>query len=559
MLINCPTFLTLNVISKLKYKTEKNMKLIYQTLIFLLFTCLLQAQTRDTIYLWPDKVPNQKTAKHPPVQTDNTKGDVTRITDITNPALVVFEPNNSNNLGVGVIVCPGGGYDILAIDKEGYEIAEWLNKLGYTAFVLQYRVPKNQLGALNDIQRAIKIVRNKADLYHLNPQKIGAIGFSAGGSLVARASTHLTIDSYTKADAIDKLSCKLNFSMLVYPAYLDKGEDRSITPELALSKDVPPFFIFGTSDDIYGNSSLVFAKALRENKTPVELHMMQNGGHGYGMRPGNVAAKTWPSLAEAWLNMTLKSVNKKVRTKNFPTSIVHVVSIPKKDNLWVFIMAGQSNMAGRGFVEPKDTIPSKRVLTINRNNKIILAKEPLNIYEPTLIGLDCGLSFGKRLIEQIPDSISVLILPTAIGGSSINKWLGDSIHRGVPLLTNFEEKVEFGKSIGQLKGILWHQGESDANKKSSIEYKNRLSELFTKFRKIAGDNELPILSGELGAFSKNKYFGSINSQIRNYALTHNLTLIKTSDLNHKGDKLHFNSIGQRLMGQRFADEYIKTH
>ena len=126
--------------------------------IFFLFSIGLQAQIRDTMYLWPNKVPNEKFEKHPPVQTDNIKGDVTRITDVTNPALVVFEPNSSNNLGVGIIVCPGGGYNILAIDKEGYEIAEWLNELGYTAFVLQYRVPNNQLGALNDIQRAIRVV-----------------------------------------------------------------------------------------------------------------------------------------------------------------------------------------------------------------------------------------------------------------------------------------------------------------------------------------------------------------------------------------------------------------
>jgi acetyl esterase/lipase len=290
-------------------KLNKNMRLIFQTLTFLLISTVLQAQTSDTIYLWPDKVPNEKMEKHPPVQTDNTKGDVTRITDITNPALVVFEPKNSNNLGVGVIVCPGGGYNILAIDKEGYEIAEWLNGLGYTAFVLQYRVPDNQLGALNDIQRAIRIVRSEVNHYHLNPEKIGIIGFSAGGSLVARASTLFTNASYTKVDTLDKLSCKPNFSMLVYPAYLDKGEDRSITPELVLSKDVPPFFIFGTSDDYFGNSSLVFTQALRDNKTPVELHLLQNGGHGYGLRPGNVAAITWPSLAEVWLNMTIKSIN----------------------------------------------------------------------------------------------------------------------------------------------------------------------------------------------------------------------------------------------------------
>lgn len=280
---------------------NQNIRLIFQTIVFLLFTTILQAQTNNLIYLWPDKVPNERMEKQLPVQTDNTSGNVTRITDVTNPALVAFKPEKSNDLGVGILICPGGGYNILAIDKEGYEIAEWLNKLGYTAFVLQYRVPNNQLGALNDIQRAIRVVRNNAKNYNLNAEKIGLIGFSAGGSLCARASTRFTIDSYPKTDAIDQLSCKPNFSMLIYPAYLDKGKDRSITPELVLSNNIPPFFIFGTADDPYGNSSLVFTQALRDNGTPVELHLLPKGGHGYGIRLGNIAAETWPNLAKKWL------------------------------------------------------------------------------------------------------------------------------------------------------------------------------------------------------------------------------------------------------------------
>ncbi|UMB54372.1 alpha/beta hydrolase [Lutibacter sp. A64] len=285
----------------LRKHTLKWFKLFFfKSLIFFFFS-VVQAQTRDTIYLWPDKVPGETEVKHLPITTANTKGNVTRLTAVTNPALVVFKPEKSNNSGVGILICPGGGYNILAIDKEGYEIAEWLNKLGYTAFVLQYRVPNKQLGALNDIQRAIRVVRNNAKKYNLDAEKIGLIGFSAGGSLCARASTRFTIDSYPKTDAIDQLSCKPNFSMLIYPAYLDKGKDRSITPELVLSNNIPPFFIFGTADDPYGNSSLVFTQALRDNGTPVELHLLPKGGHGYGIRPGNIAAETWPNLAKKWL------------------------------------------------------------------------------------------------------------------------------------------------------------------------------------------------------------------------------------------------------------------
>jgi len=282
-------------------KDHKSMRLIFQTITLLLLSSMAHGQTRDTLYVWPDIVPNESSEKHLPVQTDNTKGDVVRITDVTNPALIVFEPETSNNLGVGIIVCPGGAYNILAIDKEGYEIGEWLSELGYTAFVLQYRVPDNQLGALNDIQRAIRMVRAEANQYGLNPKKIGVMGFSAGGSLCARASTQFAIDSYPKVDAIDTLSSKPNFSMLVYPAYLDKGKNSSITPELTVTDKTPPFFIFGTSDDPHGNSSLVMTTELRNNKIPVELHLLQNGGHGYGMRSGNIAAETWPSLLKNWL------------------------------------------------------------------------------------------------------------------------------------------------------------------------------------------------------------------------------------------------------------------
>ena len=285
----------------LRKQSSVSFKIFFLTILTLFFFSIIQAQTRDTIYLWNNKVPGEEEAKHMPVQTNNTKGNVIRLTDITNPALVVFEPEKQNNSGVGIIICPGGGYNILAIDKEGYEIAEWLNNIGFTAFVLQYRVPNKQQGALNDIQRAIRIIRSNSLKYNLNPEKIGVLGFSAGGSLCARAATGFTNDTYEKLDSIDTLSSRPNFAMLIYPAYLDKGANRSITPELKITKETPPFFIFGTTDDTYGNSSLVMTTALRDNKIPVELHLLPKGGHGYGLRPGNKAAETWPNLAKIWL------------------------------------------------------------------------------------------------------------------------------------------------------------------------------------------------------------------------------------------------------------------
>lgn len=538
------------------------MRLTFLIIVILIYASIIHAQSKDTIYLWSDKVPGENEVKHAPIKMDNAKGNVIRLTDVTNPALIVFEPEVPNNTGVGIIICPGGGYSILAIDKEGYEVAEWLNKLGYVAFVLQYRVPNKQEGALNDIQRAIRIIRNKTDKYNLNPNRIGVMGFSAGGSLCARSSTGFNKNTYKNRDQFDTFSCRPNFSMLIYPAYLDKGENRSITPELEINNRTPPFFIFGTADDKYGNSSLVMTTALRDKHIPVELHFLNKGGHGYGLRTGNIAAETWPHLAENWLKRMISTneFEKYTETNVISKSNDYVNAIPNKENLWIFIMAGQSNMAGRGIVEPQDTIPLSRILTINRNDEIIKAKEPLHFYEPSMAGLDCGLSFGKTIIEKLPDNISVLLIPTAVGGSSISQWLGDSSHRKVQLLTNFTKKVELAKKYGQVKGILWHQGESDANQVDYPFYKDRLSKLFFEFRKIVGNEKLPILIGELGSYSKNKdYWMKINEQIGFYALTDsNSVIVKTFDLNDKGDKIHFDSESQRILGKRFANEYIKN-
>ncbi len=254
-------------------------------------------QSTNTIYLWPGNVPGQTAPKHKPVLTDNQSGNVTRITDITNPAIVVFNPSKSNAKNLSVVVCPGGAYKYLGINKEGYEVAQWLNSFGVTAYVLQYRVPDNQVGALQDVQRALRIVRNID-----SSQVVGVMGFSAGGSLSAKAATLFYADSYSPVDELDSLSCRPDFAALIYPAYLDLGENRSLTPELTITGETPPFFIFGTADDTYGNSSLVMATVLRDKKIPVEMHFLAKGGHGYGLRKGNVAAEAWPRFFQQWLN-----------------------------------------------------------------------------------------------------------------------------------------------------------------------------------------------------------------------------------------------------------------
>ena len=248
------------------------------------------------------------------------------------------------------------------------------------------------------------------------------------------------------------------------------------------------------------------------------------------------------------------------RTTYFPKQIESMTAIQKKENVWVFIMAGQSNMAGRGIVEPEDTVTNKRILSINKDGQVIIAKEPLHFYEPERTGLDCGLSFAKTLIKKIPDNISILMIPTAVGGSSISQWLNDSVYRNVKLFSNFLAKVEIGKKTGIIKGILWHQGESDANEKNIPLYKQRLGLLFSKFRTTVGNNESPVLIGELGSFSEDPgNFSLINKTIHEYAAEDkNSKVISTKDLKDKGDHLHFDSKGQRTMGRRFAKEYLKN-
>ncbi|MGJ8655951.1 MAG: alpha/beta hydrolase [Akkermansiaceae bacterium] len=278
---------------------------LLQCLILTCFTHTSYAKDHEIVYLWPDKVPGQAEPKAEPVISENNKGNVTRLAKVTNPALVVYEADPKLKNGAAIIICPGGGYNILAVDLEGYEVAEKLSKIGYTTFVLQYRVPQNQLGALQDAQRAIRHVRSTSKQRGIDADKIGIMGFSAGGSLSARASTQHQEILYKPVDQLDNQSARPDFAALIYPAYLDKGPDHSLTPELKLTNKTPPMFLFVAADDRFANSSLVMGAALRQEKIPFELHILPSGGHGFGLRPGKRAAETWPTLLAAWLEQTV--------------------------------------------------------------------------------------------------------------------------------------------------------------------------------------------------------------------------------------------------------------
>ena len=246
--------------------------------------------------IWPDKRPAEVTLEKGKMKQEMGDDDILRIQQMPVPTLQKF-PMVKSPKGKVVIVCPGGGYQILAVNHEGTEIAQWLNALGYTAYVLRYRVPDNREGALQDVQRAIRIARAE------NPGKqVGVMGFSAGASLTARAATRFQSPSYTATDETDTQSARPDFAALIYPAYMDEGEHHTLTPELTITEQTPPFFVFQTADDPYGNSALVISQALRNHKIPVQLHIYEKGGHGYGLRANLAeAASKWPKLMEEWL------------------------------------------------------------------------------------------------------------------------------------------------------------------------------------------------------------------------------------------------------------------
>lgn len=280
------------------------MRIVFVSLL-LFCTVTSFSQQKELLYLWPGKVPGELKEKQKPAIDTSRNDGVLRYTEITNPALEIWKADPASNTGAAIIVCPGGGYARLAYNKEGTEIAEWLNSLGINAFILSYRIPNKRPGALQDAQRAIKLVRSNAAKWKIDPEKTGIMGFSAGADVSARAAILFSKKTYDPVDDADSVSCRPDFTLLIYPAYFDQGENRSLTPDLKITGSTPPVFIFQAADDGLANSSLVMAGALRDTKIPVELHLVPEGGHGYGMRPGNPAAETWPALAEKWLKPIL--------------------------------------------------------------------------------------------------------------------------------------------------------------------------------------------------------------------------------------------------------------
>lgn len=227
-----------------------------------------------------------------------------RVTNISRPTLTIFRVAQEDaKPAPAVIVCPGGGYSYVVVDKEGYAIAAWLNENGFTALVLKYRVPNNRDGALQDVQRAISLARARSGEWGIDPARVGVMGFSAGGNLAAKASTRFNVRSYPEIDESDKKDCRPDFAMLVYPAYLDDKNGR-LAPDLNLKAKIPPTFIVHTEDDkTHVVGSRIYHAKLSEAGIAHEFKLYPTGGHGYGLQSEG-DAKAWPGDAIEWLKRT---------------------------------------------------------------------------------------------------------------------------------------------------------------------------------------------------------------------------------------------------------------
>lgn len=227
---------------------------------------------------------------------------ISRLTDVMVPTLTFYPATAvGDSTSPAVLVCPGGGYGILAWNHEGQDIAAWLNSIGVSAFLLKYRCPDRREGALADAARAIRYIRANAANMNVNPEKIGIIGFSAGAHLSARLSTLPAAKvPYEPIDAADELNPRPDFQMIIYPAYMDR-ENWGCDPDFEITDKTPPAFIMQAEDDTLWASSIAYFIAMKKAGVDAELHVFPKGGHGYGLLRNGKPTQVWPDLARDWL------------------------------------------------------------------------------------------------------------------------------------------------------------------------------------------------------------------------------------------------------------------
>ncbi|MEO7143124.1 MAG: alpha/beta hydrolase [Bryobacteraceae bacterium] len=294
--------------------------------------------------IWPGPVPDARPITGPEVETTTGKKSLVAgrpwvaVSNVSRPTMTVYSPKGKNT-GAAVVVFPGGGYRILAIDLEGTEVCNWLTPKGITCVLLKYRVtdvgpypksgpyPESPM-ALEDAQRTVGLVRFHAAEWHIDPHKIGVLGFSAGGHLSAAMSTHYEKRLYPAVDAADKESCRPDFAVAIYPGHLSlsaaewdaaqgarkfvirKPEHETtadkqfgLNPDIPVTRQTPPAFLLQAEDDHVDNvnDSLAYYIALKKAGVPVEMHLYAQGGHAFGLRRTKFPVTAWPQLLETWL------------------------------------------------------------------------------------------------------------------------------------------------------------------------------------------------------------------------------------------------------------------
>ncbi len=330
------------------------MKPLIFALCVVLAGCRLSAQQttwqpspgHTQVPIWPGRVPDPQPVAGPELAKTAGKDSLvagkawTYVDPVSRPTMTVYSPNGiMKNTGAAVVVFPGGGYQILAIDLEGTEVCDWLTSKGITCVLLKYRVPGEGLYpksgpypespmALQDAQRTLGLVRLHAAEWHIDPHKIGVLGFSAGGHLSAAMSTHFERRLYAAVDAADKESCRPDFAVAIYPGHLSlsaaewdarqgpkkfvirkpEHETRAdkqfgLNPDIPVTRHTPPTFLLQAEDDHVDNvnDSLAYYIALREAGVPVEMHLYAQGGHAFGLRRTKYPITAWPQLVETWL------------------------------------------------------------------------------------------------------------------------------------------------------------------------------------------------------------------------------------------------------------------
>ena len=273
------------------------------------------------VEIWPGKVPDEKGDIGPErvrlsPQLDRKQVEVTEptrmITDVTNPTLTLYRPTKDRDTGTAILICPGGGYWDLYWQLEGEEVAAWLNSIGVTGIILKYRVPRRPdepkgepaRRPLQDAQRAVSLVRSKAKEWGIHPERIGMVGFSAGGHLAIATATSFDKRTYEPMDDVDKISCRPDFAIPVYPGYLKAKDKDELAPGLRIPDDTPPVFLVHGSEDIISppEHSLFMYLALKRAGVPAELHLYAGTVHDFGVRTNDRPYATWTASCANWLH-----------------------------------------------------------------------------------------------------------------------------------------------------------------------------------------------------------------------------------------------------------------